>query len=162
MRRSRLRTTALAGGHGLAMSEQKSINELNADLFQPEEDDHHSDPKAARQKAMDYLARREYGHEELVRKLSAAGFDVDIAAPAVDLLAGEGLQSDTRYAENFVQSRINQGKGPGKSGYENLVIPCQRNSPKRLGRCDFSSSADSSRSRCRLPSVRVVMTSRYL
>ena len=112
MRRSRLRTTALAGGHGLAMSEQKSINELNADLFQPEEDDRHSDPKAARQKAMDYLARREYGHEELVRKLSAAGFDVDIAAPAVDLLAGEGLQSDTRYAENFVQSRINQGKGP--------------------------------------------------
>ena len=34
------------------MSEPKSINELNADLFQPEEDDHHSDPKAARQKAM--------------------------------------------------------------------------------------------------------------
>ena len=111
------------------MSEQKSINELNADLFQPEEDDRHSDPKAARQKAMDYLARREYGHEELVRKLSAAGFDVDIAAPAVDLLAGEGLQSDTRYAENFVQSRINQGKDDSR-------VLLQRNQ-ENLGRKIF-------------------------
>ena len=61
---------------------------------------------------MDYLARREYGQDELVRKLETAGFDGDIAADAVQRLTEEGLQSDARYAGSFVQSRINQGKGP--------------------------------------------------
>ena len=94
------------------MSEAKSINELNADLFQPEEVDRFADPKEARKKAMDYLARREYGHEELIQKLATAGFDTDIAADAVQVLTDEGLQSDARFAGAFVQSRINQGKGP--------------------------------------------------
>ena len=94
------------------MSEAKSINELNADLFQPEEVDRFADAKEARKKAMDYLARREYGHDELVQKLATAGFVVDVAAEAVQVLTDEGLQSDERYAGAFVQSRINQGKGP--------------------------------------------------
>ena len=94
------------------MSEIESINELNADLFSPEEVDRFSDPKEARKKAMDYLARREYGQQELERKLVAAGFEVVTATDAVHKLAGEGLQDDRRFVENFVQSRINQGKGP--------------------------------------------------
>ncbi len=94
------------------MSEPTSINELNADLFQPEEVDRFADPQAARKKAMDFLARREYGRDELERKLVTAGFDAGIAAAEVEKLAAEGLQSDARYAESFVQSRINQGKGP--------------------------------------------------
>ena len=61
---------------------------------------------------MDFLARREYGQAELVKKLTSKGFDVDAAEEAVVKLAGEGLQSDQRFAENFAQSRINQGKGP--------------------------------------------------
>jgi regulatory protein len=61
---------------------------------------------------MDYLARREYGQDELVRKLESAGFDSEVAANAVTRLAGEGLQCDARYADSFVRSRINQGKGP--------------------------------------------------
>ena len=61
---------------------------------------------------MDYLARREYGQEELERKLVTAGYDANIVADEVHKLTTEGLQSDTRYAESFVQSRINQGKGP--------------------------------------------------
>jgi len=111
------------------MSEPESINELNADLFQPEEVDRFADPKEARKKAMDYLARREYGREELERKLKAAGFDATIAAAAVGQLSAEGLQSDTRFAESFVQSRINQGKGPvrireelGERGLESADI----------------------------------------
>jgi regulatory protein len=95
-----------------SLAKQTSINALNADLFQPEEVDRFADPKAARKKAMDYLARREYGQDELVRKLESAGFDGDIAADAVARLTDEGLQSDSRYAGSFVQSRINQGKGP--------------------------------------------------
>lgn len=94
------------------MPDAKSINELNADLFQPEEVDRFSDPKEARKKAMDYLARREYGQDELVKKLATAGFDADVAADEVARLTDEGLQSDERFAGSFVQSRINQGKGP--------------------------------------------------
>ena len=94
------------------MSEAKSINELNADLFNPEEVDRFSDPVETRRKAMDYLARREYGHAELVQKLEKAGFDGDVAQSAVDRLTEEGLQSDERFAGSFVQSRIGQGKGP--------------------------------------------------
>jgi regulatory protein len=72
-----------------------------------------SDPRAeARKKAMDLLARREHGRAELERKLLAAGFAADVAADALQQLAEEGLQSDRRFVESFVQSRINQGKGP--------------------------------------------------
>jgi regulatory protein len=94
------------------MPDAKSINELNADLFQPEEVDRFADPKEARKKAMDYLARREYGHEELISKLATAGFEHEIAATTVGVLRDENLQNDQRFAESFVQSRINQGKGP--------------------------------------------------
>ncbi len=94
------------------MSERTSINELNADLFQQEGVDRFADPKEARKKAMDYLARREYGHEELINKLATAGFDADIAATIVGVLREENLQSDQRFSESFVQSRISQGKGP--------------------------------------------------
>ena len=94
------------------MSEIESINDLNADLFSAEEVDRFSDPKEARKKAMDYLARREYGQRELEQKLIAAGFEAVIATDAVHKLSGEGLQDDRRFIENFVQSRINQGKGP--------------------------------------------------
>lgn len=91
---------------------EKSINELNSDLFSVEEVDRFSDPLLARKKAMDYLARREYGSQELTRKLANAGFDRDIAAAEVARLAEDNLQDDRRYIESFVQSRINQGKGP--------------------------------------------------
>jgi regulatory protein len=94
------------------MSEVESINELHSDLFSPEEVDSFSDPRIARKKAMDYLARREYGQRELVQKLIAAGFESQTATETVDKLADEGLQDDRRFVESFVQSRINQGKGP--------------------------------------------------
>ncbi len=94
------------------MSESPSINELNADLFQADEVDRFADPNEARKKAMDYLARREYGFEELVSKLATAGFNGDIAQEVVGVLRDENLQSDQRFAESFVQSRIGQGKGP--------------------------------------------------
>ena len=61
---------------------------------------------------MDFLARREYGQAELMKKLTGKGFRPDVAEEAVTKLSDEGLQSDQRFAENFVQSRINQGKGP--------------------------------------------------
>ncbi len=68
----------------------------------------------ARKKAMDLLARREHGFDELCRKLEKTGIDADVAIDAIDELRREGLQSDRRFAESFVQSRINQGKGPAR------------------------------------------------
>ncbi len=90
----------------------ESINELNKDLFNPEEVDPFTDPGEARKKAMDYLARREYGRLELQTKLENAGFHSEPARVAVDRLASENLQCDQRFIESFVQSRINKGKGP--------------------------------------------------
>jgi regulatory protein len=68
--------------------------------------------KEIRRKAMDFLARREYGQAELVKKLADKGYKRSVAEDEIARLADEGLQSDTRFAESFVQSRINQGKGP--------------------------------------------------
>ena len=95
------------------MSEaKKSVNELNADLFEPGETGGFADLGDARKKAMDYLARREYGQRELVNKLTVAGFESQVALQAVERLSAEGLQDDRRFIEGFAQSRINQGKGP--------------------------------------------------
>ena len=76
------------------------------------DEERYSNPVEARKKAMDYLARREHARGDLARKLETAGFDAEIAADAIGRLAEEGLQSDHRFVESFVQSRINQGKGP--------------------------------------------------
>jgi regulatory protein len=75
-------------------------------------DDKLSDPIEARKKAMDYLARREHGQVELHHKLIKFGFDAAIADDAITALIQDGLQSNQRFAEAFIQSRINQGKGP--------------------------------------------------
>ena len=77
-------------------------------------EDRYSDPIEARKKAMDYLARREHGRSELLEKVTRFGFDADVADDAVAQLVEDGLQSDVRFAEAFVRSRINQGKGPAK------------------------------------------------
>lgn len=106
-----------------------TINEMKSDLFLPEEVDRFSNPVEARKKAMDYLARREYGRLELNRKLSQFGFEPDVAASAVDQLHDDGLQDDRRFAESFLQSRISQGKGPvrtrldlGERGLDDALI----------------------------------------
>ncbi|MDH3338461.1 MAG: recombination regulator RecX [Gammaproteobacteria bacterium] len=61
---------------------------------------------------MDYLARREHGRAELYLKLTKFGFEAHVTEDAIAKLIEDGLQSDQRFAEAFVQSRINQGKGP--------------------------------------------------
>jgi regulatory protein len=100
------------------MGSGKSINELNADLFSPEEVDRFANPAEARRKAMDFLARREYGFAELVRKLTQAGYSENVSAAAAERLRAEGLQDDRRFIDNFIQSRISQGKGPVRIAME--------------------------------------------
>lgn len=77
-----------------------------------EEDEKYSNPLAIRKKAMDYLARREYGRHELIRKLAKAGYLSPIVEQAVAQLGDDGLQDDARFTDSFIQSRVSQGKGP--------------------------------------------------
>ena len=94
------------------MPEHSSINELINDLVQPDEVDRFANPVEARKKAMDYLARREHSRDELYRKMEKAGFEPNVALDAIDQLQKDGLQSDRRFVDAFIQARIGQGKGP--------------------------------------------------
>ena len=64
------------------------------------------------QRALGLLARREHSRKELHRKLTLKGLDAHEVQAAVDRLAGEGWQDDTRFAEGLVRSRVNTGYGP--------------------------------------------------
>jgi regulatory protein len=75
------------------------------------------DYQRARLSAMNMLARREQSRKELENKLGTR-FEIDVITRVLDDLAGEGLQSDQRYLESFVSSRINRGQGPLKISYE--------------------------------------------
>ncbi len=67
-----------------------------------------------RDAAIRLLARREYSRAELERRLASKGHAAETIAEALDALADEGLQSDARFAEVFVRSRIARGQGPIK------------------------------------------------
>ncbi len=70
---------------------------------------------SAKDRALGWLARREYGFEELVQRLIR---DVDQtpdeARQLVQLLADNNLQSDERFVESFVRSRLAKLNGPLK------------------------------------------------
>lgn len=65
-----------------------------------------------RDDAIRLLARREYSRAELQRRLAAKGHTAESVDEALDALAAEGLQSDTRFVEIFLRSRIARGQGP--------------------------------------------------
>jgi regulatory protein len=58
------------------------------------------------------LARREHSKRELVIKLRARNCPDKIITTVVEQLTEEGMQSETRFAESFVRSRIDRGVGP--------------------------------------------------
>ncbi len=99
------------------------------DLLSTAEEDRFSSAIEARKKAMVFLARREYGQTELVNKLVNKGYMRQVAEQAILELTAAGLQSDQRFAANFVRSRISQGKGPvrmrselGQRGIDSIGI----------------------------------------
>ena len=57
---------------------------------------------------------REHSRRELAAKLASRGFDPAAIATAIDALAAAGLQSDARFAEQFVYARLQRGSGPLK------------------------------------------------
>lgn len=110
MRRQKSRDGSVSG------NEPVSINERESDLFGgsavSDEVDPANDLRKARKKAMDLLARREYGFAELVGRLGGAGFARETAEGVVVVLADEGLQDDVRYAASFLAAKSGRGTGP--------------------------------------------------
>ncbi len=77
-----------------------------------------TDKPAARKVALDLLARREHSALELRRKLLARGYDDDDIDAALAGLQQERLQSDERFAEAYVHSRVEAGMGPLRIRHE--------------------------------------------
>ena len=69
-------------------------------------------PVAVRRTAMDLLARREHGRVELTRKLRQRGACPDMIDAALDRLTEEGLLSESRYLESYINYRAGSGYGP--------------------------------------------------
>ena len=78
--------------------------------------------------AVRYLARREYGIEELKRKLVQRGAESDLVEQVVSDCAEQGLVSDERFTEMYVRMRIRRCFGPMKIRGELR----QRGIPERL------------------------------
>ena len=70
-------------------------------------DDH---PQAYRA-AVRLLATREHSRAELRRKLGR-NFPGEVLEAVLDELSAEGLQSDDRFVENYLHSRMERGFGP--------------------------------------------------
>lgn len=70
------------------------------------------DPARVRQIALKMLARREYGRDELARKLVEKGCAAQLAADTVAGLATGHLVSDERFVAALVRARREQGYGP--------------------------------------------------
>jgi regulatory protein len=68
--------------------------------------------QGGRDTALRLLSRREHGAAELKHKLIRRGHDASAAADIVGQMADAGWQSDERYAEMLVRSRVAQGYGP--------------------------------------------------
>ena len=58
------------------------------------------------------LARREHSRVELKNKLSKKGFPAEQIDRALEQLDANDLQSDQRFLEDFVRSRVLRGNGP--------------------------------------------------
>jgi regulatory protein len=73
-----------------------------------------SDIKAIKATALRYLARREYSRLELFRKLSqkyVSGSDIQ---SVLGQLQEQGYQSDDRFTEMFIRTKVRAGNGPFK------------------------------------------------
>ena len=70
--------------------------------------------QTALQKAVAFLSRREHSRDELYWKLRSHDYAEEEIAAALQRLCDKGMQSDSRFAEAYVQSRLQRGHGPYK------------------------------------------------
>ncbi len=72
------------------------------------------DKEAIKIAAIDYLSRREHSKKELNDKLSSKGAQQSDIDAILSWLEENNLQSDERFTEGFINSRISKGHGPLK------------------------------------------------
>lgn len=89
---------------------ERSRNDSTADaLVEPDVGPSATDIRRA---AMDLLARREHGFDELTDKLVRRFGANALIRPELERLRSEGLQNDLRFAEAYVHSRAQRLFGP--------------------------------------------------
>ena len=71
-----------------------------------------SDPQEIEATAIRLLTTREHSRKELLGKLTNRGFDCEQVETVLDALALQGLQSDTRFTEQYIEGRVRKGSGP--------------------------------------------------
>lgn len=71
-----------------------------------------------RRSAFNLLARREQSRSELKTKLLNKDANETLVEDLLDNLVAEGLQSDERFVESFVNARVQRQQGPVKIGHE--------------------------------------------
>ncbi len=59
-----------------------------------------------------YLSIREHSKLELTNKLIKKGYDLVDINESIDEFSSKDIQSDTRFVEEFLRSRIKKNKGP--------------------------------------------------
>ena len=97
-----------------------------------------------RNDAIRLLARREYSRAELVQRLALRAHAPDVITACLDELAESGLQSDQRFTESFLRSRIMRGQGPLKirgelerRGIERDLITATLSNAEHAGEVDW-------------------------
>ena len=59
-----------------------------------------------------YLSIREHSKLELQNKLSQKGHDLSDIRDCIDEFSSKNIQSDIRFTEEFIRSRLKKNKGP--------------------------------------------------
>ena len=72
---------------------------------------HEPTPASLRMTALNLLAMREHSAKELRVKLAKKCEQADLILATVTKLQSDGLQSDSRFAQAFINMRLRQGKG---------------------------------------------------
>ena len=67
---------------------------------------------------MDLLAHREHSRKQLADKLAQRGFERDDIDCALDELQADNLLNDERFAESYLQQRMQKGFGPLRIRHE--------------------------------------------
>jgi regulatory protein len=91
-----------------------------------------SDLAKIRSLILDLLSRREHSAWELQRKLVARGYQSNLIGAVLIELCRDNLQSDQRFTENYIRSRVEHGFGPHRIAAElkergvskKLIISC--------------------------------------
>lgn len=76
------------------------------------------DLKSLKEAALQFLARREHSQKELQQKLHKKGFTKEKITSILNLFATKGWQSDERFAECYIRSRVRAGFGSIRIAFE--------------------------------------------